>query len=509
MEEASFQCLVRFTMPYPENEADRSRYHSVRIDTVHYCSREEELAEKRKHRSRFDRNADPHDPTRARLSLLCRTLRDSTSSPSLGSLVVFLKTPYMTRESCKADLARTVTVMPNLKYVDLPDGVYSDDPSCLTLMMAVQHRCKDLRKMTYLSGGERLLETLGTGTAWQSLEIIELQGLNADSTLLRRAVGGLSNLRVMKVSNMKSFDDTIFDDNPMLPPFPALQTLHLEEMHNVTAAGLVTYLQHPFNANRLTSLSLKATGVLPHQLHSIVSAAPRLADLSVYETVAHGMPADPSILPLSSQSLRTMHYEIVSVSSANTYKSASASYYAYLTSSLLGCGLPSLKYLYVRDPDFPESLLALAPPSTSFAANEPPSNPFTPSHNRRFSSNNPFAAAAESSLSPKSASRQNLGLNQELEVYSKGLDEMEWNYVNVKPADKPGRRGSATTPRPLSLHGLSADFTKPWNRGDARRSVIVGNGFGGFLAVPDEEGPRPSSSAGERGKKSDKADLWR
>ena len=40
-----------------------------------------------------------------------------------------------------------------------------------------------------------------------------------------------------------------------------------------------------------------------------------------------------------------------------------------------------------------------------------------------------------------------------------------------------------------------------------RKSVIVGNGFGGFLAVPvDEEGgSRPRSSAGEKGKR---RDLW-
>lgn len=88
---------------------------------------------------------------------------------------------------------------------------------------------------------------------------------------------------------------------------------------------------------------------------------------------------------------------------------------------------------------------------------------------------------------------------------------MEWNFATVKPPEKPGRRGSATIPRPISSYGLSGDLNKPWNRGDARRSVIVGNGFGGFLAVPPEEaaGGRPSSSAGEKGKRSSRYDMWR
>ena len=102
------------------------------------------------------------------------------------------------------------------------------------------------------------------------------------------------------------------------------------------------------------------------------------------------------------------------------------------------------------------------------------------------------------------------GLNQELEVYSKGLDEMEWNFSKVQPPAR-GRRGSATAPRPVSSYGLSENMSKSWgNQAGARRSVIVGNGFGGFLAVP-ADGGRPSSSAGEKGHKrrGSQIDMWR
>jgi hypothetical protein len=44
--------------------------------------------------------------------------------------------------------------------------------------------------------------------------------------------------------------------------------------------------------------------------------------------------------------------------------------------------------------------------------------------------------------------------------------------------------------------------------GEVRRSVAVGNGFGGFLAVPvDEERPRSSSGGGY--KRQSKYDMWR
>ncbi len=89
---------------------------------------------------------------------------------------------------------------------------------------------------------------------------------------------------------------------------------------------------------------------------------------------------------------------------------------------------------------------------------------------------------------------------------------MEWNFSSVEPPKERGRRGSATTPRPVSIYGLSENMGKAWgqNGGGVRRSVIVGNGFGGYLAVP-ADGGRPNSSAGEkgRGKRGTGYDMWR
>lgn len=72
-----------------------------------------------------------------------------------------------------------------------------------------------------------------------------------------------------------------------------------------------------------------------------------------------------------------------------------------------------------------------------------------------------------------------------------------------------GRRGSATALRPVSSSGLEDSIARgSW--GGARSSVIVGNGFGGLLAVPvDEAGGRPRSAGGDRVKRGSQYDMWR
>ena len=165
------------------------------------------------------------------------------------------------------------------------------------------------------------------------------------------------------------------------------------------------------------------------------------------------------------------------------------------------------------DASFPETLIDLAPPAAPFASDPDnfvpprqsgkmlsPTSPTFPTN--RLSSNNPFSNAPKMQAGP--------GLKQELEVYSKGLDEMEWNFSKVQPPKERGRRGSATTPRPVSSYGLSeATRNSVWAQGaGARKSVIVGNGFGGFLAVP-ADGGRPSSSGGEHKRSRSQYDMWR
>ena len=87
---------------------------------MHYCNLEDVLAEKRKRRSFLRSNAEPEDTPAARLRLLYRTLHEDKKN--LSSVVQYLKVPYMTRETCKADLARVISLMPNLRYLPEPEN---------------------------------------------------------------------------------------------------------------------------------------------------------------------------------------------------------------------------------------------------------------------------------------------------------------------------------------------------------------------------------------------------
>ena len=118
------------------------------------------------------------------------------------------------------------------------------------------------------------------------------------------------------------------------------------------------------------------------------------------------------------------------------------------------------------------------------------------------------------------------GFAQPLEVFSKGLDELDWVFTSVTPPEAPGRRGSLSGGRPLSSYSASKGLGPQWG-GEARKSVVVGNGFGGFLAVPVEESERPRSagswggkgsgggvrgswmSGGGRERRGSRVDLWR
>ncbi|KAI0129977.1 hypothetical protein BJ170DRAFT_593517 [Xylariales sp. AK1849] len=534
-------------------------YHSIRIDAVHYCEREIYLSDKRKRRSRFDRNGMPEDTASARLHLLCRTLRDDPTR--LGKMVQYLKTPYMLRESQASDLARTIAVLPNLRYVDLPEGIFVDDPAYATLKLEVQARCPDLRKMSYMGGSERSLEALGMGQAWTRLEVLELGKINMDPQVLRHVLAVLTSLRALKVTESRVVDDDIFKHNDMLPAIPALEELILKETPRVTSGGLVAYLSRQDVQWRLKVLSLTDTGVHAQALQDVLVSAPNLQALSIIDQVDTAFPAMTSAIPpLASFSLETLRFEITASPAVSPYAGMTQGYYNYLASSLFSGGFPRLHTLYVRDQHFPDLLLGLPPPAPGFAGGSTQrpgssssmgmfsmssSGSLSPNNTggastARFSSNNPFANAAPrfTGAAGNGLGPPMLSLNHPLAIYTKGEDDMDWGIIKMDPFDNPGyaggrgagrgsishgRSSSANASRPLSSYGL-ADMGAGWREGagGARKSVMVGNGAGGFLAVPGEqssgpfgrkgsqgggsdEWPRPMSSAGGKETK----DLWR
>lgn len=376
--------------------------------------------------------------------------------------------PYMMREANKSEIARTVSVLPNLQYVDLPAGIYSDDPSCRPLKQELMARCPDIRRMSYRHGSEGSFSQLPGSRLWMNMEVLEISGLQVEASILRLALASLPRIRDLTLEGLPWLDDTALAPSQSLPPVPAVQRLCLQDTPNIAVNGISAFLSAPVNRKALQSLTLSSTGVLPSTLHEILATAPNLRELIVIQEVAHLFPVE-RIPMLASSTLQLLRYEITSPSSSYGVQPVSASYYTYLISSLLSNTLPTVRDLYVRDAHFPETLL-LAPPPRLFGGGE----------------NGPQAIG---------------GLRQSLNVYSKGMDELEWNFTPYDPFLTRGRRDSVT--RPVSFH--EAQRSHSWG-GDSRKSVLVGNGFGGFLAVP-VDGERPRSSGGS--KRDSRQDLWR
>lgn len=418
----------------------------------------------------------------------------------------------MLREYCHVELAQTIAVLPNLHYVDLPEGMFADEPSFATLRLEVQARCPNIRKTSYLAGSERSFASLATGQVWPRLQVLEITRLNIDPMTMRQALGSLGNLRALKVSETDSFSDEVLLSGEGLPALPPLEELVLKDTPNVTAAGLVEYLAWIETQQTLKVLTLKETGVHPAQLRDVLIMATSLKTLALQCRISEPFPLQAGIEPLVSQSLRTLRFEISGKSSSAQQVSAASSYYSYLSSSILSGNLPKLRRLYVHDESFPEKLQVLPPPSAGFAAGHAQSkslsshrgapglrispspsvggaplspglqagnyrSPHSPrfnslSHNR-YSSNNPFTPAAAGGPPPPM---------QTLEVFTKSDEFGQWNFARV---DAVNNIAPPAANRPISSYGLATDVKgQGWDRGTARRSIMVGNGTGGFLTLP-------------------------
>lgn len=442
------------------------RYHNVRIDTVHYCDREADLSAQRKRGSFISRN-----PPQERLHLFCRSVRENAF---LASQVQYLKTPYMTRETCKADLARTVSVLPNLRYVDLPDGFYNDDPSSNTLRQELQARCGEVRQMKYARGAEGSFQYLAQARQWQNLEALELLHLATDPATILDVFTSLKSLRHVKLTSLQSLDDSVFGSmRTSTSRFPPMAGLELRNAPHLSSKGLLAYLSYPEVKQALKSLTLVDTGILPSDHFQILAAATSLTAFHAADSVSGAMPHSQSPL-LASCSLRVLHYEISGADSSPRGLSVpSDSYYSYLSRSILAGCLPSLSQLYGLSTSLP--IMLLGSPQPAFAAEGDndqhwPVNDVVP---------------------------------RPLHLYSKAVPEMEWNLTLITPPTSADHRGSATTTRPMSLYSENRVSLNWRDRG--RESMMVGNGFGGFLAVPSED-PDSIRSKLKKGKKD--VDAW-
>ena len=370
-------------------------------------------------------------------------------SQCLACQVQYLKIPYMTREVCIADMARTVSVLPNLRYVDLPDGFYEDDLSSNTLRQELQARCGGIRHMKFAGGAERSFQMLALARQWPNLEALELLQLAVDPTTIVDVFASLKALRHIKFTSFQSLDDSMFG-SMHVPPLAVLEFLNVP---NISAKGLLAYLSHFEVKRALNTLTLANTGIVPSDLFKILAMAPSLTTLHIAETIALPLVQTP---PLASCSLRILHYEISNAdSSPRGSPSPSDSYYSYLSSSVLSGSLPSLSHLYALSTSLPT--LLLQPPQPTFAGNKI-SNAWRPI---------------------------NTTISRPLRLYTKAVTELEWSLTLISPPTRADHRGSATTTRPMSLY-LENQFSHQ-RREKGRESIMVGDGFGGFLAVPSAD----------------------
>lgn len=506
----------------------------------------------------------------------------------------------MTRETHKPDLSRAVSILPQLRYVDLPDGFFTGDQSCHTLRQELLIRCPEIRRMRYAAGAEHFFEMLAGRGYWQHMEVVDITGLRIEAATLRRVLACLPGLRELKLSGMSWLGDNLFSEGAAVPPFPALSKLSLEDMPAITADGLKMYISgrdtgyqesngHKGDANgkgsngyvtdvqhTLNSLTLKATGVAITQLSEILAHAPVLEELSITEAVRHSLPITP-LTPLYSPSLKVLYYEITSLadysSTSGQFPSSSAmtpvsragledptvAHYAYLNDSLHAGGFPELRELYVRDPSFADLLLLSQPPAPAFAGGNSATGGIggrTGTFNTLSISDSP-SNAVPSVRNPSSNTKPSIknvcshdksshnSFNHRLEVYSKGPDEPDWafstsvggtdGFSNNHNSDTfPGPHSSFLSPkrhtnsiyshannnnnlqqnlanhftaadyrattflgdRPLSSYSASRGLGPQWGGGAARKSIMVGNDQGAFLAVPDEYASRPTSPRG-------------
>ena len=364
-----------------------------------------------------------------------------------------------------ADLARTVSVLRNLRYVDLPDGAYSDEPSSSILKQEVQ-QCADIRYMKYTGGAESNFQVLGYSRHWHNLEALELSHLAIEPSTILEVCATLTALREVKLAHLAMLDDSIFgpSTNGSLPP---LAKLTLQDIPNISVEGLISCLSQREAKETLKSLTIKNTGILPSELHRILASAPYLRRLDIIESVSRGLPSS-ALPPLASRSLRTLHYEISDAnSSPRGLQTPSDNYYSYLSSSILKGSLPSLSNLYALSSTLP--VLLVPPPRLS--------------GNRTGNVPAPLIS----------------GITRPLNVHTKTISEMEWDLTLILPPTSLNHRLSAMNMGPMSLN--SPALSPHW-RDKGRDSVIVGNGFGGFLTVPTEE----TWSGSPKGKKKGRQD---
>jgi hypothetical protein len=435
------------------------------------------------------------------------------------------------------EIAQLVATCPSLRYIDLPHTFYEGDKTTEVIRSEMWANCPDIREMKFLPGSAPYFEMMGynTGNRWTGLERLIVKGIRIDLAMFRDIIVSLPYLQTLVLMSLPDVKDDLFSTIPGLPPFPQIPNLELHELPQITTEGLLKFIIEHAGNERLQSLTLENTGVSIPELHHVLAAADNLLSLTIISDVVKALPLEP-LPPIASNSLQTLHYEITNGVEAFGHPDPVGSYHKYLLDSIIEMALPALRALYVRDPGFPEALLKAGTirsrnsmahqrnistnSQRSFISQGPPSPKYPPgdvnfnssphlggrntnlnpsslsphiggptsNHQRSLTPPSPAFLkedpyARHSLIVPQGASFQRRmsaapnkrGLRQPLEVFTKSQHDNigDWLSRPLDPAPLPG-----STPRPQS------HFNSEWGA-HARRSVMITDGEGGFLPVPE------------------------
>lgn len=409
-----------------------------------------------------------------------------------------LKISRTTRESYVAELARIVSRTRNLKFLDCPDGVYGRALGCSALREELKAQCQNLRQMKFHAGSEPIFYELKNNKVWMNLEVIDLNMLAVDARTLLDVLPRWTMLRDLSLKRLNCLQEKAVNVVRDLPP---VQNLRIENCPGVTLEGLAAYLRFPQKRLALQRIQLIETGVGVGDLHQILAAAENLRAFTIELEVKQ--PLEHESLPdLASYSVTSVDFQITSPEVKKWETPASQSHYDYLIRSLNNNSIPNVDSIWVRDVSFQENFLHAAALKSPLQQQPTGTNGHT--HSNSQSNTNPFAnnnllspssytntGSTSDSASPQSPTFP--PANKRITLYAKGNQELDYHYSLMHPALPDGGRSTSTTdPRPFSIN--TAPLGPVWG-GEARRSMIIGNGQGGFLAIPDENG---KASAGAR-----------
>ena len=143
--------------------------------------------------------------------------------------------------------------------------------------------------MKYTGGAESNFQMLGHSRHWRILEALELSHLEIESTAILEVRATLTALCEIRLANLAMLDDSIFGPsiNGSLPP---LTKLTLQDIPNISADGLISYLSQWEAKETLKCLAIKNTGISTSELHQILASAPHLTRLDIIESVSRGSP---------------------------------------------------------------------------------------------------------------------------------------------------------------------------------------------------------------------------